>query len=81
MLFWNVLQGVLVKDLGSIIFTLPNFKLGELDEELFIKSSFPELSERPLEVKTSISMVSLMLFKVCCFNIAGCNRVHVDEPF
>jgi hypothetical protein len=79
-LLWDVFQGILVQDLGTVILALPYLELREVDEELLVKGSFAQLGKRPFEVEATVSVVSLVLFEVGCFNIASCNRVDVDEP-
>ena len=43
-LFWNALEGVFKENLGAVILPLPNLKLSEVDEELFVKRALAQLS-------------------------------------
>ena len=81
LLFLYVLEGILEEDFSPVVLTLPNLKLSEMDEELFVKGTSAELSQRSLVVEAGVSMVPLMLLKVGRFDKACSDRVCIYESF
>lgn len=77
----DALKGIFVQNLGSFVLSLSYLELGELDEELLVEGSLAKLSERSLEVKPGFVVAALVLFKVCRLNIAGWQRICIDEAF
>ena len=79
--FRQVLKRIFTQDFRSLQLMLPDFKLCKRNKETLTECSFAKLYQCPFIVSPSSAMVTLVFFKIGCFDkTRGC-RVHIDEFF
>lgn len=79
--FRQVLKRIFKQDFRSLQLMLPDFKLCKRNKETLTECSFAKLYQCPFIVSPSSAMVTLVFFKIGCFDkTRGC-RVHIDEFF
>ena len=70
MFLGDLVKCVLKEDLGTVVLSLSDLELGELDEELLVERSLAEFSQSTLIHKTCFGMLSLVFFEIGGFDIA-----------
>jgi hypothetical protein len=63
LILWDIVQSVFEQNLRSVILFMFNFKFGELDKEVFVKSLVTKFSQGSFIVEASLISIAVRLFK------------------